>query len=106
MSAAETRATASLAEAIDAAGGSLPCHAEPELWYSPIPDDRREAAEACGTCPIKAQCLSTAAATGERWGTWGGVRFDDDVARQRVMAMWQHVNGTTESTTDTEETAA
>lgn len=106
MSAAETRARATLAEAVDAHRDHLPCRTDPDAWHSQLVEDRREAAAACAGCPIAGTCLATAAATHERWGVWGGVDLEDDIARHRVQRMWQHVNGTTESTTDTEETAA
>ncbi len=51
------------------------CETEPELWTSDNRASRREAAEACASCPIKAECYAGALERREFWGVWGGVDF-------------------------------
>jgi WhiB family transcriptional regulator, redox-sensing transcriptional regulator len=54
---------------------------DPELFYPPIEHEsprqrhsRETAAKAvCGGCPVRAECLDWALASGERFGVWGGM---------------------------------
>lgn len=46
-----------------------------ENFYPP-----QETASLCGRCPVKRECLITAIATDEKYGTWGGL-----TRKQRLM---------------------
>lgn len=61
-----------------------PCqtHDDPDLWTSENAQDRREAAIACGPCPVKAACLADATGNGITWGVWGGREFGKHGAGQ------------------------
>lgn len=49
---------------------------------------RRRAREACGPCPVRAQCLELALGSHERHGTWGGV-YEEQIRKfQRKRARW------------------
>ena len=51
----------------------LPCHREdPELFFAESPRDVELAKALCGTCPVRAECLSSAIERREPWGVWGG----------------------------------
>jgi hypothetical protein len=54
-------------------GRSVPCTAQPELWFSDDPADRAEAAEACTFCPARPVCANFATSNREVHGTWAGV---------------------------------
>lgn len=60
-----------LEDAIDAAGGVLPCReGDPELWWQPAREEA--AAEECRAwCAVVGECLAYALAAGERYGVWG-----------------------------------
>jgi WhiB family transcriptional regulator, redox-sensing transcriptional regulator len=47
-----------------------------ELWFSPLPAMRLEAVWICEGCPVRADCLSWARKTGQRFGIWGGIDFE------------------------------
>lgn len=55
--------------------GRLPCHADPESWFSTDGDIAAYAAEKCGRCPIQRSCLEGALQRREPLGVWGGVFF-------------------------------
>ena len=38
----------------------------------------------CAACPVHAQCLEQAIASGERYGVWGGLTFDERVSFLRT----------------------
>lgn len=50
---------------------------DPDLWYASTIDERREAIEICASCPVRANCLAWALTTGEQFGIWGGVDFEE-----------------------------
>jgi WhiB family transcriptional regulator, redox-sensing transcriptional regulator len=53
---------------------------DPELWY-PLERQQDKATKAririakstCAECPVRAECLLYALATGQRFGIWGGL---------------------------------
>ncbi|GAB2677550.1 WhiB family transcriptional regulator [Thalassiella azotivora] len=62
--------------------------ANPEAFYPEGPPLVRRvvAADAkaiCAACPVRAECLDHALATGERWGIWGGLDEDERAALTR-----------------------
>lgn len=57
---------------------TTPCQANPDLWYSNISSERREAKKICSSCPFKVDCLKTATENGETHGIWGGKNFSND----------------------------
>lgn len=59
------------------AAAQLPCrNADPELWFSAVPEDIAAARGRCGECPIRARCLELALERREPWGVWGGELFE------------------------------
>jgi WhiB family transcriptional regulator, redox-sensing transcriptional regulator len=38
----------------------------------------------CGSCAVRTQCLDHAIASGERYGVWGGMTFDERVTLRRT----------------------
>lgn len=65
-----TTFTRSLAAFLDD-GHRTPCAGRSE-WLSDNPSDRRQAAFACASCPLKTACHAEAVARRERFGVWGG----------------------------------
>ena len=55
---------------------------DPELFYQ-TGNDAREAKNVCGTCPVRAECLTYALETKEEWGVWGGM---EEKERRKVVA--------------------
>lgn len=55
----------------------------------PHPSDTegiRQAINACGVCPVRYQCLTTAFERGENEGIWGGMKPEDRInLRRRVV---------------------
>lgn len=41
-------------------------------WIDPEPDQAQLCRVICAGCPVRAQCLTAALASGEPWGIWGG----------------------------------
>ena len=63
---------------INTTKGSLPCEAEPDLWFSDLRRNKRQARSGCGACPLQIQCRDEAIErhrlTGEgEYGIWGGL---------------------------------
>lgn len=52
--------------------GSRPVCAGRTEWLSEDPDDRAEAAAACGYCPIRLPCQQLAQVERPTFGVWGG----------------------------------
>ena len=51
----------------------LPCRREdPELFFAESPSDVELAKALCGSCPVRAACLTGALERREPWGVWGG----------------------------------
>ncbi|MEU7155136.1 WhiB family transcriptional regulator [Streptomyces chrestomyceticus] len=55
---------------------------DPELWYSPDPDERALAKTVCLRCPLRRACLTAALDAKERFGVWGGL----DASERRWLA--------------------
>jgi hypothetical protein len=49
----------------------VPCLGRKE-WTSRLLADKRHAALACTTCPIRSECLTYALTADEQYGIWGG----------------------------------
>ena len=47
------------------------CQQDPDLWFSKILADKRQAVSLCGECPFQAACLKDG--EGQEYGIWGGV---------------------------------
>lgn len=57
---------------------------DPELWFSPVPEDQALARTICFDCPLAMQCAQAATANG--WlGVWGGV---DEEERRNIRGSW------------------
>ncbi|MEU9129051.1 WhiB family transcriptional regulator [Kitasatospora sp. NPDC048540] len=70
----------------DALGVPVPCRSfDPEVFFAETPADVEYAKSLCGTCPVKAACLTGALERREPWGVWGGELFVQGVvvARKR-----------------------
>jgi Transcription factor WhiB len=53
------------------------CHgADPELFFPEPGKPDHQAKAICAVCPVRAECLATALANGERYGVWGGVNLE------------------------------
>jgi WhiB family redox-sensing transcriptional regulator len=57
------------------AGLSLPCSADPELFFAESPEDVECAKSLCRGCPARIACLAGAVERREPWGVWGGELF-------------------------------
>jgi Transcription factor WhiB len=54
------------------------CAAEnPDLFFPAAPEDEAKAMAICAHCVIRAECLAGAQATGQTYGIWGGVNFEN-----------------------------
>jgi WhiB family redox-sensing transcriptional regulator len=61
-------------------------------FYPPFGGERKRervareqrAKTVCAVCPVRAQCLEHAIASGERYGVWGGLTFDERVTLRRT----------------------
>ena len=64
------------------------CESRPDDWASDAPAAvRREAAAACGHCPVIRPCAVYADAAGERCHVWGGIdRTPQPTKRQETAA--------------------
>lgn len=69
---------------LDRATAPPACRAEPDLWFSPDPDDTALAKRVCSRCPLLGPCRAYGLAAAES-GVWGGLSaWDREVARGRV----------------------
>jgi transcriptional regulator of acetoin/glycerol metabolism len=71
---------------------TFPCTRNPELWFSESKDQESEAKEACGFCPVRAECGELG--EDEEFGVWGGMNAEDRRAakRLRVIMLEEQVN--------------
>ena len=49
------------------------CSSDPDLFFSSEPGDIARAQGICASCPVRAECASSAEANGEMYGVWAGV---------------------------------
>ena len=61
---------------------SMPCQANPDLWFAESPTDLELAKAFCAACPARGSCLAAALIRQEPCGVWGGEIFD----RGRIVA--------------------
>lgn len=66
-------------------GRRWPCRDRPE-WTSDEPDDLRQAADACRSCPVIDACGEYAAQVRPTWGAWAGKVY---APRQPRRSVWQ-----------------
>ena len=55
---------------------SLPCQADPDLWFADSPTQLELAKAFCAACPARGPCLAAALTRHEPCGVWGGEIFD------------------------------
>ena len=55
---------------------SLPCQADPDLWFAESPTELELAKAFCAACPARDPCLAAALIRHEPCGVWGGEIFD------------------------------
>jgi WhiB family transcriptional regulator, redox-sensing transcriptional regulator len=55
---------------------SLPCQADPDLWFAESPMELERAKAFCAACPARGACLAGAQIRQEPCGVWGGEIFD------------------------------
>lgn len=61
-------------------------------FYPPFGGERKRerlareqrAKAVCTSCPVRIECLEHAIASGERYGVWGGLTFDERVTFRRT----------------------
>lgn len=61
-------------------------------FYPPFGGERKRerltreqrAKAVCAACPVRSQCLEHAIVSGERYGVWGGLTFDERVTFRRT----------------------
>ena len=61
-------------------------------FYPPFGGERKRervareqrAKTVCAACPVRSQCLEHAILSGERYGVWGGLTFDERVTFRRT----------------------
>lgn len=68
----------------------LPCTSRPDLWFSELRRDKREAKRACKTCPVAQKCLELSLTDDrvEPAGIWGGLDHDEreELVRRRTRS--------------------
>lgn len=71
---------------------TTPCEANPDFWFSEISTEVHQAKEACGFCPVRAECAELG--EDEEFGVWGGLAPGDRRAakRLRVVNIEQRLN--------------
>ncbi|MGW6571635.1 WhiB family transcriptional regulator [Streptomyces sp. NPDC054945] len=70
----------------------IPCEVSPEDWFSEKAVDADRAKEACGFCPVRAECAELG--ENEEFGIWGGQTPDDRITakRLRVLILEETIN--------------
>lgn len=58
-----------------------PCEGDPDLWFSEKAEEIAQTKEACGFCPVKAECGELG--EDEEFGVWGGMTPEDRRAAKR-----------------------
>jgi Transcription factor WhiB len=73
------------------------CAAEnPDLFFPAAPEDEAKAMAICAHCVIRAECLADAQATGQTYGIWGGVNFENGGGRNHGAGREQAIENTRE----------
>ena len=54
---------------------TLPCQAQPDLYFAESPRAVNAAKQLCADCPVRDACLAGAVERREEWGVWGGEVF-------------------------------
>jgi len=69
-----------------------PCEADPDLWFSEKAEDIAQAKEACGFCPVRAECAELGEE--EEFGVWGGMTSDEirSAKRFRLVMLEEWTN--------------
>lgn len=52
---------------------ALCAQVDPEVWFPAKGSVNKAAKAVCAKCPVRAECLSYALATGQPFGVWGGL---------------------------------
>jgi hypothetical protein len=58
---------------------TVPCHADPDVWFAERVSEVAKAVRACQPCPVRSTCLQAALewesglGTHYRFGVWGGL---------------------------------
>lgn len=70
---------------------ALCAQADPDAWFPESGEwpKVRAAKLICAACPVRAECLDYALASGERFGVWGGLSEDErraELRRRRELA--------------------
>jgi len=60
---------------------------DPEAYFPDKGDSVKHAQKVCGGCEVRAQCLTWALSTDERYGVWGG---HTEAARSRMRKQWKN----------------
>jgi transcriptional regulator of acetoin/glycerol metabolism len=64
---------------------SQSCEADPDLFFSEKAEDVAQAKEACGFCPVRAECAELG--KDEEFGVWGGMTPEDRRSAQRFLVI-------------------
>ncbi|MBT2541358.1 WhiB family transcriptional regulator [Streptomyces sp. ISL-44] len=64
---------------------TIPCEANPDSWFSESAEELTEAKEACGFCPVRAECAELG--RDEEFGIWGGLSREDRIAAKRFRVI-------------------
>jgi AraC-like DNA-binding protein len=57
------------------------CEGNPDFWFSENPNEIEHAKQACGFCPVRAECSELG--EDEEFGVWGGESPEDRRAAKR-----------------------
>lgn len=68
---------------------ALCAEADPELFFpgNGHADHAEDAKQVCRACPVKAECLDYALATGQEYGVWGGTSEQERRRMKRQPAL-------------------
>ena len=60
---------------------------DPELFYPGRGESQEAARSVCRQCAVRPECLATALANGEKFGTWGGISEKERRTLRRQLAV-------------------
>ncbi|MEU9975055.1 WhiB family transcriptional regulator [Streptomyces sp. NPDC051014] len=70
-----------------------PCESDPDMWFSEKAEDVTQAKEACGFCPLRAECAELG--DNEEFGVWGGMTPAEIRSAKRFrVIMLEEMNNT------------